>query len=561
MPASVYKGTIRMYSSYFFKGCDNMIEIGINKITKDYGFGPILNDINFEVKTNERIALVGENGSGKSSLLNIIAGTIKPDSGTISIRKNAKIAYLKQLIENRNDNITVKDVLYEGVKDLMNLRDKLTEYEEKITNSTPNDIERLIVRYTNLQTEFINMSGYEIDAKVEKVIKGFKIDKTILSRKFNSLSGGEKTIITLASIIISEPDILLLDEPTNYLDIDTLEWLEDYLRKYKGTILMISHDRYFLDEVATKIILLENKKINIFHGNYTKYLKENEERINKEFKDYKDQQKQIKAMEASIKRLIEYGNIAKNEMFFKRAESIRKRLDKLEKLQKPIEKDSIPLQFRSTRSGNIVLELNNININYPDKTILKDASLKIFYQEKICLLGNNGSGKSSLVKYILTQSNNYGTNIKIGYIPQEISFEDENKTVYEEAKDFFIGDETHLRSALSKFYFFKDNILKRLKNLSGGEKVRLKLFCLIQKDINFLILDEPTNHIDIETKEILESALKEYKATLLFISHDRYFINSLATRIIYIEDYKIKTLPGNYNDYKHFKDEKKKGND
>lgn len=561
MPASVYKGTIRMYSSYFFKGCDNMIEIGINKITKDYGFGPILNDINFEVKTNERIALVGENGSGKSSLLNIIAGTIKPDSGTISIRKNAKIAYLKQLIEDRNDNITVKDVLYEGVKDLMNLRDKLTEYEEKITNSTPNDIERLIVRYTNLQTEFINMSGYEIDAKVEKVIKGFKIDKTILSRKFNSLSGGEKTIITLASIIISEPDILLLDEPTNYLDIDTLEWLEDYLRKYKGTILMISHDRYFLDEVATKIILLENKKINVFHGNYTKYLKENEERINKEFKDYKDQQKQIKAMEASIKRLIEYGNIAKNEMFFKRAESIRKRLDKLEKLQKPIEKDSIPLQFRSTRSGNIVLELNNININYPDKTILKDASLKIFYQEKICLLGNNGSGKSSLVKYILTQSNNYGTNIKIGYIPQEISFEDENKTVYEEAKDFFIGDETHLRSALSKFYFFKDNILKRLKNLSGGEKVRLKLFCLIQKDINFLILDEPTNHIDIETKEILESALKEYKATLLFISHDRYFINSLATRIIYIEDYKIKTLPGNYNDYKHFKDEKKKGND
>lgn len=537
-----------------------MIEIGINKITKDYGFGPILNDISFEVKTNERIALVGENGSGKSSLLNIIAGTIKPDSGTISIRKNAKIAYLKQLIENRNDNITVKDVLYEGVKDLMNLRDKLTEYEEKITNSTPNDIERLIVRYTNLQTEFINMSGYEIDAKVEKVIKGFKIDKTILSRKFNSLSGGEKTIITLASIIISEPDILLLDEPTNHLDIDTLEWLEDYLRKYKGTILMISHDRYFLDEVATKIILLENKKINIFHGNYTKYLKENEERINKEFKDYKDQQKQIKAMEASIKRLIEYGNIAKNEMFFKRAESIRKRLDKLEKLQKPIEKDSIPLQFRSTRSGNIVLELNNININYPDKTILKDASLKIFYQEKICLLGNNGSGKSSLVKYILTQSNNYGTNIKIGYIPQEISFEDENKTVYEEAKDFFIGDETHLRSALSKFYFFKDNILKRLKDLSGGEKVRLKLFCLIQKDINFLILDEPTNHIDIETKEILESALKEYKATLLFISHDRYFINSLATRIIYIEDYKIKTLPGNYNDYKHFKDEKKKGN-
>lgn len=535
-----------------------MIEIGINKITKDYGFGPILNDISFEVKTNERIALIGDNGSGKTTLLNIISKDINPNSGTISIRKNAKVGYLKQLIENKDENTTVKEVLYDGIKDLIALRDKLEEYEAKITNSTPDTIEKLIIRYSNLQTDFINMSGYEIDAKVEKVIKGFKINKELLPRKFNSLSGGEKTIITFASIIISEPDILLLDEPTNHLDIETLEWLEEYLRNYKGSILMISHDRYFLDAVATKIILLENSKINIFFGNYTKYIKENEERINKEFKDYKDQQKQIKAMEASIRKLIEFGNIAKNEMFFKRAESIRKRLEKLEKLEKPIEKEAIPLQFSSTRSGNVALNLQKINISYPDKIILKDTSLKITYQEKVCLIGNNGSGKSSLVKYILTHEDSYGTNIKVGYIPQEISFEDDNRTVMEEAKKYWIGDECNLRSALSKFYFFKDNILKKLKNLSGGEKVRIKLFCLMQSDINFLILDEPTNHIDIETKEILENALKEYQATLLFISHDRYFINALATRIVYIENNTLKTLQGNYEDYKRFMQREKK---
>ena len=289
-----------------------MIEIGINKITKDYGFGPILDDISFEVKTNERIALIGDNGSGKTTLLNIISGIEKENSGTISIRKNAKVGYLPQLIKNKEENITVKDVLYDGIKDLIALRDKLEAYEEKITNAKEDNIEKLIIRYSNLQTDFINMSGYEIDAKVEKVIKGFKINKDLLPRKFNSLSGGEKTIITFASIIISEPDILLLDEPTNHLDIDTLEWLEEYLRNYKGSILMISHDRYFLDEVATKTILLENTKINIFHGNYTKFIKENDARIEKEFKDYKDQQKQIKAMEESIKKLEEYGNIAKN---------------------------------------------------------------------------------------------------------------------------------------------------------------------------------------------------------------------------------------------------------
>ena len=525
-----------------------MIEIGINKLTKSFGFDKVFNNISFEVKTNERIALVGENGSGKSTILNIVSGLINPDSGTVSIRKNAKIGYLKQIVEDQDDKTTVKDVLYSGVKDIINLKNELDKYEEKITNASVDNIEKLIIRYSNLQTDFINMSGYEIDAKVEKVIKGFKINKDLLNRKFNTLSGGEKSIIAFASIIISDADILLLDEPTNHLDIATLEWLEEYLKSYKGTILMVSHDRYFLDQTATKIILLENAKVNIFPGNYTNFLLENDNRIEKEFKDYKDQQKQIKAMEQSIKRLVEYGNLAKNEMFFKRAESIRKRLNKLEKLEKPKEKENIPLKFTSERDSKIVLRLDNINISYPDKVILKNAKIQINYQEKVCLIGPNGCGKSTLIKYILKNSNH-----KCGYIPQHIEFTNDNNTVLEEAKNYWIGEEANLRSALNKFYFFKDNILKKIKNLSGGEKVRLKLFCLMQENNDFLILDEPTNHIDIKTKEILENALNDYNGTILFISHDRYFINELATKIIYFENESLKVTPGNYDDYKRVK--------
>lgn len=527
-----------------------MIEIGLNKISKNYGFEQVLKDISFEIKTGERVALVGDNGSGKTTILNIISKNINADSGVISIRKNAVVGYLKQIPDNLKEDLTVKELLYQNTKDLMKLKERLDSLEEKITNATEKEVEKLIVKYSNLQTDFINMGGYEIDANVEKVIKGFKINKELLERNFNSLSGGEKTIISLASIIIAKPDILLLDEPTNHLDIDTLEWLEEYLRNYKGTVLMVSHDRYFLDAVSTKTILIENGNTIIFHGNYTYYLKENEARIFKEFKDYKDQQKQIKAMEESIKRLEEYGAIAKNEMFFKRAENIRKRLERMDKLEKPQTKKALPLEFSGTRSSKKVLSLTNINISFPEKNLLKNASLDIMANEKVCLLGPNGCGKSSLIKYILKYLNEKETNLKVGYISQELFFSHPERTIFEEARASYIGEDSHLRAALSKFHFYGDNIYKRIKNLSGGEKVRLKLFLLMQENINFLILDEPTNHIDIETKEILETSLNNYPHTILFISHDRYFINNVATRVIYFSNKSLKTTPGNYEDYK-----------
>lgn len=529
-----------------------MIDINLNKITKNFGENLVLNNINLNIQEKDKIAIIGENGSGKTTLLNIIAGTITEDTGKVSIRKGATIGYLRQNIENKNDSLTVKDILYSGVQNIINLKEKLEKLEQKLT-TTSNNLDDIILKYTKVQQQFIDIGGYEIDIKIEKIVSGFKIDKNLYNRKFNTLSGGEKTLITFASIIISNPDILLLDEPTNHLDIETLEWLEKYLASYKGTIILVSHDRYFIDKVTNKIILLENGDIEIFNGNYSYYIEENDKRILNEFKKYKDQQKLIEAMERKIKQLQEFGKLGDNGIFFKRAESIRKRLEKLEKLSKPKEEKKLPLSFsNSKRSSNVVLDLNDINIEYPNKVILSHANMKINYQEKVCLIGNNGCGKTSLLKYLLNE-NLFSSNVSIGYIPQEISFDNMNITIYEEARKYFDGEEHHLRSTLCKFYFFKEDINKKLSVLSGGEKVRLKLFCLMQKDFNLLILDEPTNHIDIETREILEKTLQEYNGTVLFISHDRYFINNLATKIIYFDNKKLRYLVGNYDYYKNNK--------
>ena len=364
----------------------------------------------------------------------------------------------------------------------------------------------------------------------------------------------KKTIVSFASILLSNPDILLLDEPTNHLDIYTLKWLEDYLVNFNGTLLMVSHDRYFLNKVANKIILLEKGNVEVFNGNYDYFKIENDNRLLQEFKEYKDQQKLIKGMKNKIKQLEEFGRLASNggEMFFKRANSIKKRLEKLEKIDRPTLRKELPINFNNkNRTGNEVLIGKNINISFGDKVILIDSDLEIFYKDRVCLFGKNGCGKSSLIKDILKNKAQYkyGTNIKLGYIPQEIKFDNEKLTILEEARKYFVGEEYQLRSALSKFEFFKDNIYKRLKVLSGEEKVILKLFCLIQTDINLLLLDEVTNHIDISTKEVLESALEEFNGTIIFISHDRYFINKLCNRIVYFKGYKLNNFNGDYDSF------------
>lgn len=531
-----------------------MIDISLNNIKVNYGFGNVLDNISLEINSGEIISLIGNNGSGKTTLIKLIASKEKPTSGIIAIRKKASIGYLSQQLETIADDISVKQYLYNNLGNILFLGNKLKKYEKILNNSSGKYLEEAIKKYTSVQEEYISNGGYEIEERIGKIVKGFNIEN-LLNKKYNNLSGGEKRIVTFASIMVNNPDILLLDEPTNHLDIDTLEWLEQYLKKYKGTIIIISHDRYLLNKISNKIVLLENGKIDIYNGNYNYYLEEKEKRKELILKNYNTQQKQISSMKESIKKLREFGKLGNDERFFKRAKSIEKRLDKIERIDKPRDNDIIPLEFTTgIRTGKDVLTIKDLSIMLDNIILFDNVELNIKYQEHVCVLGKNGSGKSTLIKEILNGNNNIvmGTNINIGYIPQEIIF-DNNNRVYDIARKYYNGDESHLRSSLNKFLFSKDNIFKKVSNLSGGEKVRLKLFCLMQQNINFLILDEPTNHIDISTREILEDTLKNYEGTILFVSHDRMFINSIATKIIAIENNKLVEYVGNYEDYKRYK--------
>lgn len=535
-----------------------MIEIELNKIKKNYGLKNILDGFSLELKTGERVALIGQNGSGKSTILKIIAKQESVDSGTINIRNGAKIGILNQIYENEKEDISVEKFLYKSFEEILKVEKKLNKLETQMSTEVDADkLEKIINEYGRMQERFSLMGGYEIQERFNKICSRFYINKELLKQSYNLLSGGEKTRVNLAKLLLTQPEILLLDEPTNHLDIHSLEFLEELILKYKGTVLIVSHDRYFLDKVINKTVLLENGKENIYYGNYSYFLKEDERRTLAQFENYKNQQKQIEKMKESILTLRKFGDLAGNEMFFKRAKNIEKRLEKMEIIDRvDLNKKSLDLKFNiKKRSGNDVLKLENVEKKFDQKVIFKDANLTLNYGEKVALIGKNGSGKSTLIKMILGQDTNFqgelklGTSIKIGYISQNIIFEDNEKTVL----DYFLEgnnlSETEARSKLAKYGFRQENAFKRIGKLSGREKVRIILMKLIQKDINFLILDEPTNHIDIDTREILEEALKEYKGTALFVSHDRFFINAIANRVLNIEDYKIKSYYGNYDDF------------
>ncbi len=535
-----------------------MIEIELNKIKKNYGLKNILDGFSLELKTGERVALIGQNGSGKSTILKIIAKQESVDSGTINIRNGAKIGILNQIYENEKEDISVEKFLYKSFEEILKVEKKLNKLETQMSTEVNADkLGKIINEYGRMQERFSLMGGYEIQERFNKICSRFYINKELLKQSYNLLSGGEKTRVNLAKLLLTQPEILLLDEPTNHLDIHSLEFLEELILKYKGTVLIVSHDRYFLDKVINKTVLLENGKENIYYGNYSYFLKEDERRTLAQFENYKNQQKQIEKMKESILTLRKFGDLAGNEMFFKRAKNIEKRLEKMEIIDRvDLNKKSLDLKFNiKKRSGNDVLKLENVEKKFDQKVIFKDANLTLNYGEKAALIGKNGSGKSTLIKMILGQDTNFqgelklGTSIKIGYISQNIIFEDNEKTVLDYYLEGNNLSETEARSKLAKYGFRQESTFKRIGKLSGGEKVRIILMKLIQKDINFLILDEPTNHIDIDTREILEEALKEYKGTVLFVSHDRFFINAIANRVLNIENYKIKSCYGNYDDF------------
>lgn len=518
-----------------------MIEIELNNIKKNYGLKNVLDGVNFEVKTGERISLIGENGSGKSTILKIINREEKQDEGTINIRNNSTIGFLKQFYNKEQENLIVEQYLKRSFEKYTEIETKLKELENVMANN-PDNLDITLKKYGNLQEKYIALGGYELESKFKKICSGFKFDREFLNKKYNSLSGGEKTIVNLGAILLKNPSILLLDEPTNHLDIETLEWLENFLVNYRGTILLISHDRYFLDKVSTKTILLENGKTKIYFGNYSYFLKEDERRTLLEFEAYKSQQKKIEKMKESIKKLRTFGHLAGNEMFFKRAKSIEKRLEKLELVDKVnLEKNKLPIELNvSERSGKEVLTIRDLTKKYDEKVIFNNLNLDVHYGEKINLKGKNGSGKSTLVKIIMGKEKDFtgevklGPSVKIGYIPQEIKFINENNTVLEYFLSDYTDNETKARTFLARYMFFGNNVFKHLCELSGGERVRLILAKLVLQKSNFLILDEPTNHLDISTREILEETLKKYKGTILFVSHDRYFVNKLAEREIEI---------------------------
>ncbi len=464
-----------------------MIELELNNIKKNYGLKNVLDGVNFEVKTGERISLIGENGTGKSTILKIINREEKQDEGTINIRNNSTIGYLKQFYNKEQENLIVEQYLKRSFEKYTEIETKLKELENVMANN-PDNLDITLKKYGNLQEKYIALGGYELESKFKKICSGFKFDREFLNKKYNSLSGGEKTIVNLGTILLKNPNILLLDEPTNHLDTETLEWLENFLVNYRGTILLISHDRYFLDKVSTKTILLENGKTKIYFGNYSYFLKEDERRTLLEFEAYK-----------------------------------------------------IPIELNaSERSGKEVLTIRNLTKEYDEKVIFNNLNLDVHYGEKINLKGKNGSGKSTLVKIIMGKEKDFtgevklGPSVKIGYIPQEIKFINENNTVLEYFLSDYTDNETKARTFLARYMFFGNNVFKHLCELSGGERVRLILAKLVLQKSNFLILDEPTNHLDISTREILEETLKKYKGTILFVSHDRYFVNKLAEREIEI---------------------------
>ncbi len=534
----------------------------------------ILKNVTFMVNGGEKAGIVGENGSGKTTILKLIAGLLKLnhcagyphapvplgyDEGWVVVPKGETCAYLDQ-IPNYPEGTRVIDVLNMAFDELNRIELELRALEEQMKEQEGTQLEITLKKYSNLLQLYEAKDGYAKEEKLNKICKGLQFADSFLQKDFSLLSGGEKTTVVLGKLLIDHPDILLLDEPTNHLDVDAVEWLEEYLTNYKGTVIIVSHDRYFLDHVVTKIIEIENKESKTYLGNYSEYIRQKEEELRIQAENYKEQQKKITAMEKSIKELRDWAMRADNNKFFQRAASMQMRLDKMERIDKPTEKQNMKLNFISSeRSGNIVVKAIDLCKSYGEKCLFKNANLLVYYGERVAFLGPNGSGKTTLLRMLLSEERpdsgvlELGANVRVAYLPQNISFTNEEMTVLEAFREDLFILEGKARECLAKFMFFGSNVFKKVKHLSGGERVRLKLAILLQEDINFLILDEPTNHLDTASIETIEAALESFKGTIFFISHDRYFINKISSRIVALEEHTLQSYDGNYEYYKELR--------
>ena len=544
-----------------------MVVVNIDSIAKSYGTQEVLDDFSMSVNKGEKVALIGANGSGKTTIFKIINGQEDFQEGNLSLRNDVSVGLLDQIPEFNLDN-TIYEELLTVFEDLQEMEDKLKDLENKISSfqkeeKEHQELENLMDEYSELSHEYEMRGGYGYQNKIIQVASGLGFNEEDLEKEISYLSGGEKSRVGLIKLLLTEPDLLLLDEPTNHLDIDSIQWLEEFLIDYEGAVIIISHDRYFLDQVIERIVEIDNGTDEKYYGNYSYYLEERKRRFEQKMREYKNQQKKIKKLEESIHQLRVWGRSRDSEKMFKRAKAMEKRLERIDEMEKPTlhgKKMNLDLEF-NRRSGDEVLKINDLEKSFDQNTLLEDLDLDIYWQDKAVIIGANGSGKTTLLDIINGDLKpdkgdvKIGASVKMGYYRQEFEKfdpEDDLVTTLVKKCSMKISD---ARNALGAFLFEDNEVFKKVKNLSGGEKSRLRLLQLMSGDYNFLLLDEPTNHLDLPSREVLEEVLQDYPGTLLVVSHDRYFINKIIDHTYELEDKNLKKYLGDYEYYKKKKKE------
>ena len=527
--------------------------LSCNNISKSFGTDIIIKSCSFNIEDHEKAAIVGINGAGKSTLLKIITGEEPADTGIVTLAKDKTLGYLAQQQDLQSDR-SIYDELLSVKQYILDMESELRRIEAAMNSASGDELEALMNRYTNLNHEFEMNNGYAYKSEITGVLKGLGFTEEDFSLHVNTLSGGQKTRVSLGKLLLSKPDIIMLDEPTNHLDMESISWLENYLLNYNGAVLIVAHDRYFLDKIVSKVIEIDNGDCTVFSGNYTDYASKKAILRNMKLKEYLNQQRDIKHQEEVIAKLKQFNR----EKSIKRAESREKMLDKMEVVDKPVElnaKMNIQLE-PSVVSGNDVLTVTDLTKSFDGNTLFNNINFDIKRGERVALIGNNGTGKTTILKLIngIIQPDSgsiyLGAKVAIGYYDQEHHVLDPDKTLFQEIQDAYPDlNNTQIRNTLAAFLFTDDDEFKYIRDLSGGERGRVSLAKLMLSNANLLILDEPTNHLDIVSKEILENALNSYTGTVLYVSHDRYFINATATRIIELTNQNIVNYIGNYDYY------------
>lgn len=527
--------------------------LACNNISKSFGIDEIIKNASFNIEEREKAAIVGINGAGKTTLLRIIMGEYQADSGEVIIAKDRTIGYLAQHQKLSGDN-TIYDELLSVKKDIIELEQKIRRLELEMHSKEGVELEAVMEAYSKSTHQFELQNGYAYKSEVVGVLKGLGFDESDFEKKMNTLSGGQKTRVALGRLLLSKPDIIMLDEPTNHLDMNSIAWLENYLVNYDGSVIIVAHDRYFLDKVVTKVIEVERGIVSVFSGNYSDYAAKKRQLMDAKLKEYYNQQRDIKHQEEVIAKLKSFNR----EKSIKRAESREKLLDKIEVIDKPItEQETMHFKLEPAKeSGNDVLSVEGLSKAFGGNRLFDNVSFEIKKGEKVALIGNNGTGKTTILKIInhIIEADagklKLGANVEIGYYDQEHNVLHMDKTAFDEIGDAYPDmTNTQIRNMLACFLFTGDDVFKKISDLSGGERGRVSLAKLMLSNANFLILDEPTNHLDIMSKEILESALNRYTGTVLYVSHDRYFINKTASRIMELSANTVTNYIGNYDYY------------